>query len=292
MSLLLITTISCIAIGILTHWLTESRAGNAASGWGNLTTNTSNFTNPKILIWNMKFLPWPVTTDSIERATLMLMESIWDNVDIVVLTEIINGDAAEIVANCLKTKGFVWGTRPLQSWPRLNGGVLIASRIQPINTTYIIFEQSTYKEADRFASKGAILVEWASFSIVGTHLDACPKDSETRQHQIEQIRKLCLPLIKPVFWAGDFNFDLRYEAHLYNLIPYPSNAIPTFEYKRLDGILFPTKSKNIWIEDKVLNLIGSDHFPVLATIHFDNDEVVVDSTTTTIVERQTAAVER
>lgn len=264
MSLLLITAVSCIAIGLLTQWITESREGSFASGWGMTATATITH-NPKVLIWNMKLLPWPATSDAIERATLMMLESVWDDADIVVLTEIIHGGASEIVANQLRNKGFIWGTRPLQSWPRLNGGVLVASRIQPISSSFIIFEHSTYKEADRLASKGAVIVEWPTFSIIGTHLDACPADSETRTQQIAQIRKL--PLSGPVFWAGDFNFDLRYESHLYGLPEYASDAQPSFEYKRLDGVISMNDGGAI-AEDNVLHLAGSDHWPVLSKLIF------------------------
>lgn len=255
-------TIAIVAVIVVVSFVWLAEAQSVDMGWGFcrskfLPQETS------IFLWNVKLLPWPAVSDSQKRAEDILQKILQQNADIVVLTEVIDRDAASTICHGLRVGGYMWGTRPLQKWPRLNGGVLVASRIEPSTTDSIVYQKSTFKEADGFASKGAVRVMWPNLTLIATHLDACPGDVPTRITQIDEMQRLSLGQTNCI-WAGDFNFDLRSDAETYGLVPLLHTAEPTYESKRLDGII--RIYGNTQIREKVLKTEGSDHLPILA--HF------------------------
>jgi len=218
----------------------------------------------KILVWNMKLLPWPITRDAPKRAKAMLQNDIWKDADVVVLTEIIHPRAAKIIVTGLRDMGFNWGTMPLQQWPRLNGGILVAARIAPTACDWLVFDNSTFREADRLASKGVIRVSWDNCTLLATHLDAHTAEVNVRRKQVNQIRNLS-PIDMTTLWAGDFNFDLKYDAFLYGLQSVTANEPTSFSGRQIDGVIDANHS-GIQIHTVVHKIPGSDHWPLLADV--------------------------
>lgn len=255
-------TIAIVAVVVFISmvWLAEARSTNM--GWSEVGQIQNLPDTTTIFLWNVKLLPWPVVNDSSQRAEIIIQRILEQHADIVVLTEVIDHDAAFLVTHALRSKGYIWGIRPLQKWPRLNGGVLVASRIKPTSFDSIVFQKSTFSEGDKLASKGAVRVIWPNMTLIATHLDACPGDIPTRITQIDEMRRLSSQ--QNCIWAGDFNFDLRLDAKTYGLSRIHMTAKPTYESKRLDGIL--GIHGNVTIHENVLDFEGSDHLPVYATL--------------------------
>jgi len=181
----------------------------------------------KILTWNIYMLPrLLVHTGQLQRAA-EIVEALKDqDADIIVFEEAFDGKARNIIREGLKEVfPYESGDPRKNVFYKASGGVWIISKV-PITVEKQIFFGGG-KGSDRFACKGAILVEGEKngfcFQLVGTHLQADINSGKNvqpiRDKQYAQIHdQLLVPYAEknvPQFVAGDFN-TIQADSNHYN----------------------------------------------------------------------------
>jgi exonuclease III len=214
----------------------------------------------------------PFFSKPCRRAKMMLASSVIDEAALVVFTEIVDVEASRIVLEALENKGFCWVSRPLQKWPRLNGGVLVTSRVSPFDHTSLV-------DNNCFISKGFVQVHWQNFILFATHLDSGPDVLTARASQVAEITAEVRQLEKhkkttkdtPILLAGDFNVELRdicTDTKSRQGLPFVSSQCsPTHAEGCIDGVLIMNESdEKFFIPQQTLRVAGSDHWPVIADV--------------------------
>ena len=134
------------------------------------------------------------------------------DIDVLLLQEIFDNKVHKILKKSLRKMGFIFRTKRIDTWNRMNGGGLIYSK-WPITTT----DNFMFKKAYIFnapAAKGAnyarILKENKIFHFINVHLDSF--DAEFRSIQMKGIKnwlgKKNIPEEEPIIIGGDYNIDL------------------------------------------------------------------------------------
>lgn len=113
-------------------------------------------------------------------------------------------------------------------------------------------------------SKGFVVLDWANVRLVATHLESCPSKSDVRRAQIQEIREVLHETQSlSTLWAGDFNFDLRFEGSVYGLPSAAKSTLPSHKDKLFDGVL--SFEANV-LTSQVFHVGSSDHWPVLSHV--------------------------
>lgn len=146
--------------------------------------------------------------------------------DVIVFEEAFDNRARNIIRNGLKEIfPYESGDPRRNTWWKASCGVWIVSKV-PINVVKQIYFKPG-KGSDRFACKGAILVEGEKngfcFQLVGTHLQSDLSSGKNvqpiRNRQYAQIHdELLVPYAEnnvPQFLAGDFN-TIQADSNYYN----------------------------------------------------------------------------
>lgn len=171
-----------------------------------------------VLTYNFYSRPRQIFKDSqVARAKkfserLEAYEIVNGEIDILLLQEIFDNKVHKILKKDLKSMGFIFRTKRIDTWNRMNGGGIIYSR-WPITTQ----DNYMFKKAYIFnapAAKGAnyarVLKEDKIFHFINVHLDSF--DADFRKGQMVNIKKWIdskyIPSDEPVIMGGDYNIDL------------------------------------------------------------------------------------
>lgn len=300
---LLGTLVAVFLVVVLVYWAAMCRPVNipvSQISRSNPSQNRSHKAPTRILTWNTQLLPWPASHGASARARRIIQAPIFDGADLVVLTEVVHPKAAEIVLNGLAQRGFVWITRPLQATARANGGLVMASRSVPLQTSHDVFRHATHAEGNRLIAKGFVVATWKNKkeypqerpnqehkeeprpktkTFIALHLESCANGVETRKLQLNQIREHIAKLknIHSSWLVGDFNFDLRKEAEWYGLTNLPLQSGTTWQNWCIDGALPLQENKDKGNQKgnakkhKAIHKVfrehqHSDHCPVLSIL--------------------------
>jgi endonuclease/exonuclease/phosphatase family metal-dependent hydrolase len=178
--------------------------------------DSSNTENLKIVSWNIYMLPhfW-IHSGQLTRAKNISDAVIEEDADILVFQEAFDKKSREIIWENIKAKYPYQSGEPAKSnfW-KINNGIWILSKI-PITVSGTIFFRES-RGADRFASKGAILVEAEKnnqcFQLIGTHLQSDLEAADVKATRHSQYRQIQEELMDahhksnvPQFVVGDFN---------------------------------------------------------------------------------------
>lgn len=173
-------------------------------------------------------------------------------IDVLLLQEIFDNKVHKILKKDLKAMGFIFRTKRIDTWNRINGGALIYSR-WPITTK----DNYMFKKAYIFnapAAKGAnyarILKEDKIFHFINIHLDSF--DADFRKSQMVNIKKWIdakyIPSDEPVIMGGDYNIDL-YKDEVENVEEiFEDYEIPeAITIKDQEWTKYTLHAKNDWI---------------------------------------------
>ena len=168
-------------------------------------------------------------------------------IDILCLQEIIDNKTHKILKKELKSIGFVFKTKRLDCNMRLNGGIIIYSRLPIIEETNMLFDKNG------IVSKGAVCIKVKdennnTYDIVNTHLD--PFHSSLRKNQLKNIKswldKKNLPETDNIIVCGDFNIPF-YSSEKQNI-----DDIFNYKYAKSQGpIKYSLSSSNDWVKRRI-----------------------------------------
>jgi hypothetical protein len=183
----------------------------------------------RLLTYNIWMLPnfltkvTNVSHSKQDRSIRIIYELLKHDPDVIVFTEAFDNSTREFIVRTLREHGFYYETPCLgmiDPKAALNGGIIIVSRYQIINT-----EQQVFKSAcddDSLANKGILYVEIAynkaRIHIFGAHMQAwntynCMK---VREQQLAQLKEMSDKLSQNsnmndiILYIGDFNIN-RYD---------------------------------------------------------------------------------
>lgn len=179
----------------------------------NIRVATYNFyCRPRMWFWDNQVDRARKIAKEIEK-----LENRDGQIDVLCLQEIVDNKVHKILKKELRKIGFLFKSKRLDTFFRLNGGLIIYSRLPIIEDSSIVYKLKDSYIWNAPASKGAICVTVIKnekhYHVVNTHLDSFKEDLRKKQmiHMKKWLDEKSIPADESIIVCGDFNIDFYSE---------------------------------------------------------------------------------